>query len=75
LPEFSDTPAKKIYNKVHFEAFRFNVADETLAQDEDTTVILFDYSQKDSITGHYRFIRYSFPDFRPASNINSLLIR
>ncbi|ABN54381.1 MAG TPA: B12-binding domain-containing radical SAM protein [Hungateiclostridium thermocellum] len=61
LPEFSDTPAKKIYNKVHFEAFRFNVADETLAQDEDTTVILFDYSQKDSITGHYRFYKIQLP--------------
>ncbi|GAE90029.1 DUF4080 domain-containing protein [Acetivibrio straminisolvens] len=28
LPEFLDMPAKKIYNEVHFEAFRFNVADD-----------------------------------------------
>ncbi|HOM02557.1 MAG TPA: B12-binding domain-containing radical SAM protein [Acetivibrio sp.] len=61
LPEFSGVPAKKIYNKVHFEAFRFNVAADTLATEKEDTVILFDYSQKDSITGHYRFYRVELP--------------
>ncbi|HHV28929.1 MAG TPA: B12-binding domain-containing radical SAM protein [Clostridium sp.] len=61
LPKFSSIPPKKIFNEVHFEAFRFNVADDTGIMDKEDTVILIDYSQKDSITGHYRYYRIQLP--------------
>lgn len=61
LPEFSGVPPKKIYNEVHFEVFRFNVAVDAGTMEEEDTVILFNYSQKDSITGHYRFDKIQLP--------------
>ncbi|MFZ5986651.1 MAG: B12-binding domain-containing radical SAM protein [Bacillota bacterium] len=54
LPEFLEMPPKKIYNKVHFEFFLFNVTGKIEPPVEEQTVVLFDYNERDKVTGNYR---------------------
>lgn len=60
LPEFSGQPAKKIFNKVHFELFRFNIDSNNSDLIEEDTVILFNYNEKDKISGHYNYRKIQF---------------
>lgn len=54
IPNFAGIPAKQIYTKVHFERFLFDVTKEKITQ--ENTVVLFDYTQYNSVKGLYSYI-------------------
>jgi len=56
LPNFVGVPAKKIYSKVHFEIFLFDV---TKNNTKCNTVVLFDYTQQNDVTGQFSYIKVS----------------
>jgi radical SAM superfamily enzyme YgiQ (UPF0313 family) len=60
LPGFIGITPKSIFKDVHFEIFDFDIKgfEESLIT-KDRNVIVFDYSQKDRITGLYNYIKTS----------------
>jgi radical SAM superfamily enzyme YgiQ (UPF0313 family) len=61
LPQFCGEPPKKVYNRVHFELFTYDIAENDETPPKKDTVILFNYSEKDRVTGHYSFIKIQLP--------------
>ena len=61
LPEFYGEQPKKIYNRVHFELFRYDITENHDTPLKKNTVILFNYSEKDPVTGHYSFKKIQLP--------------
>lgn len=60
LPGFSGLPAKTIYKKVRFELFNLVFSSGAVCFDPAVhTLLLFDYSEKDRVSGLYR---YTEPD-------------
>jgi len=57
LPDFAGEAPKNIYKNVHFELFNLDVShylkDGKIENSE--TVLLFDYSRADKVTGRYKF--------------------
>ncbi len=54
IPNFEGLSAKQIYNRVHFEMFSFDVTKDRIGGNENT-VVLFDYTTGNPVTGHYYF--------------------
>jgi len=56
LPHLSGMAAKDIYKKVHFEVFEYNVLAGDLSPgiNKEETIVLFDYSSQDKVTGLYK---------------------
>ncbi|WP_010248097.1 B12-binding domain-containing radical SAM protein [Acetivibrio cellulolyticus] len=54
IPHFEGIPAKQIYNKVHFEMFLNDITNENVMESKNT-VILFDYTNSNDVTGHFNF--------------------
>jgi len=61
LPDFCGEPPKKIFNRVHFELFRYNITENVSIPTKKDTVILFNYSEKNPITEHYSYIKIQLP--------------
>lgn len=63
LPQFLGLPAKTIYKKVHFELFNLDFSSGAISfQPARQTVLLFNYSEKDRVSGLYSFSELSsFP--------------
>ena len=61
LPEYEGTPAKKLFKHLHFEAFGYDITGKTEASgfEAANTVVVFDHSCKDPVTGLYRHITLS----------------
>lgn len=63
LPGFTGMAAKDIYKKVHFQIFDHNVISEKEDIQKngdippDKTIVLFDYTKKDRVTGWFPFIK------------------
>jgi len=57
LPSFVGQPAKQIYKHVHFEYFVYDVIDIKEGQPalKKDTIILFDYSCRNKVTGLYNY--------------------
>ena len=60
IPDFVGLPAKQIYTKVHFELFLFDVAKNNTAQ--SNTVVLFDYTDYNEVTGQFGYIKVPIGD-------------
>lgn len=58
LPEFIGMPAKQIIKQVHFEPFTIDVFAPDKACKE--TLVLFDYSEKNAVSGLYRHVFVKF---------------
>lgn len=56
LPGYKGIPAKTIIKQVHFEQFSFDVLDFS----NRSITMLFDYSQRDEVTGLYRHFKVEF---------------
>jgi radical SAM superfamily enzyme YgiQ (UPF0313 family) len=54
LPQYVGIPAKQTIKKVQFEEFEFNVL--TMEKTDGKTVLLFDYSNKDSVSGLFKVV-------------------
>lgn len=54
IPSFEGVSAKQIYTKVHFERFLFDITKDNIA--ENKTVVLFDYTTNNDVTGHFHYI-------------------
>ncbi|HOQ37446.1 MAG TPA: B12-binding domain-containing radical SAM protein [Acetivibrio sp.] len=61
LPDFCGEPPKKIFNRVHFELFRYDITENVSIPTKKDTVILFNYSEKNPITEHYSYIKIQLP--------------
>jgi len=57
IPEFMGEPAKKIFKKVHFELFNYNITNSYGNYIKEDTVVLFDYTSRSSVTGKYAFVK------------------
>jgi hypothetical protein len=57
LPEFTGVPAKQVYKQVHFETFKHDVTGQDKGYKKAESVVLFDYSVRDRVTGLYRRVR------------------
>lgn len=58
IPALAGLPAKEIYKKVHFDLFSLDFSSGAARYDENArTVLLFDYTSKDRVTGAYRFLQ------------------
>lgn len=61
LPAFTNLPPKQIIKKVHFEIFNYDVTlpGQKTGIKKGKTVVLFDYSRKDRVTGLYSHMKIS----------------
>lgn len=59
LPEFEGIPAKQIFKNVHFEVFNYDVTqkDEDYNYRKARTVVLFNYSKRNRVTGLYKSMK------------------
>jgi len=55
IPDFEGLTAKQIYTKVHFEKFQYDVTKDSIIQ--GSTVVLFDYTHYNSVSGRYNYIK------------------
>ncbi|HHW48863.1 MAG TPA: DUF4080 domain-containing protein, partial [Clostridiaceae bacterium] len=57
LPEHAGKPAKQIYKHVHFEHFAYDIIDIKEGQPavKKDTIVLFDYSCRNKVTGLYNY--------------------
>lgn len=60
IPDFVGVPAKQIYTKVHFELFLFDVTKNNTA--ECNTVVLFDYTHYNDVTGQFSYVKVPIGD-------------
>lgn len=63
IPAMTGLPAKEIYKKVHFELFSLDFSSGAPRYDKNArTVLLFDYTSRNRVTGAYRFLQLAdFP--------------
>jgi radical SAM superfamily enzyme YgiQ (UPF0313 family) len=66
LPAFKGIPAKQIFKLVHFEVFDYDLTSDTCCKEyqKDRAVVVFNYSEKDRVTGLYGFKRIDKADFK-----------
>jgi len=61
MPQYQGVSAKEIFKRVHFEIFMIDVTQtqETGNSRKEKTVVMFDYSVKNRVTGLYKFWKVS----------------